>query len=350
MAEVDVYANASEISSKICVSGAPSTSGSESNDIDFIDADAHETFTLEEMRTLIINYRRNKKDFLIARVTTPDPEDQSHFFNFYYSAAEINRVLFRFETNRRLLHRMKVKNPLNNMYIVGQVFYYKICIEDIDRAIVEYYFDLKKENKNLRNAFSAIFNRSKNNTSQDDQGRRSKDCLDIKKKESRKEKEGEKRPTEIIESINKGILPLPTSIPQERKIEYSAKYFASDDDFLLKSEIRDYFKKNALEADDDFLYEIDRTRNDFIALLDEDSNEAGEDISDWRRIFSAHVSLALAMLFICLLLGGPGVMIIFLPLSILIFLSFIFSLVYVLFCRRSSFDTMAVNSFEEEDM
>lgn len=94
--KVDLYTKAEAISSKVIISGAPNdTPSPEGASLDEIDADAHETFTLEEMRKLILTYRKKDKDFLIARVTTPDPEDQSVFYNFYYAAAEINRVLFR---------------------------------------------------------------------------------------------------------------------------------------------------------------------------------------------------------------------------------------------------------------
>lgn len=344
----DIYARAADASTVIRVSGAPSTPGIETGDVDEIDANAHETFTLEELRRLILAYRQKSKDFLLARVTTPDPDDQGLFFNFYYSAPEINRILFRFESSRRLLHRMKVKNPLNNMYIVGQVFYYKLTASDIDRAIVEYFFSVKRASKNVRNALSAIFTRPEN--SSEDAARHSKDCLDIKG-DMRCPDGSAPTPADIISGVARGSIPRPATPPGDRRIEYAARYFASDDDFLLKADVRDYFRKNALEAEDDFLYEIDRTRNDFMALLDEDSNEAGEEVGDWRRIFSAHVSLALSMLFVCLLLGGgPGLAIIFLPLAVIIFLSFLGSLFYILFCRRASFDTMAVNSLDGEEM
>lgn len=245
---------------------------------------------------------------------------------------------------------MKVKNPLNNMYIVGQVFYYKLSTSDIDRAIVDYYFTTEKEKTKIRHAFSAVFSQSQRSFSEDNRNeQRSRDCSDIPASPAHKAEQGEKTSWEIIEGIKRGMIPIPNEMPSDRKIQYSAQFFATDDDFLIKSEIREYFRKNALEENDDFLYEIDRTRNDFMALLDEDTEEVDEDITDWRRIFSAHVSLALSMLFVCLLLGGgPGFAIIFLPLAIIIFFSFLCSLFYVLFCRRSTFDSLAVNSMEEE--
>lgn len=362
--EVDLYSQAKTISSEILISGAPnSTPSIDSAEIDTIDADAHETFTLEEMKRLILSYRNKNKDFLIARVTTPDPEDQTIFYNFYYAAAEINRILFRFESERRLLHRMKVKNPLNNMYIVGQVFYYKLTSHDIDSAIVDYFFNSEKEQKRLRRSFSAIFSTSTQNVVENKMpDKRSRDCSDIKHtQENYKNKISNdndnkckkhlenKGPREIIDSIRRGLIKVPSDVPSDRKIQYSAKFFATDDDFLLKSEVREYFRKNALEENDEFLYEIDRTRNDFMALIDDESEDGTEDISDWRRIFSAHISLALSMLFLCLLLGGgPIIALILLPLAAVLFLSFLCSLTYVLCCRRSTFDSIAVNSVEDE--
>lgn len=347
--KVDIYGKISTVPSSIQILGAPNSSQSaESPKLDEIDANAHETFTLEEMRVLIVNYRKKNKDFLIARVTTPDTENNSVFYNFYYAAAEINRILFRYEPSRRLLHRMKVKNPLNNMYIIGQVFYYKIAPHDVDRAIVNFLFNQAKEKDKSRKAFSAIFRR-KHDFSRGGKSQKSKDSLDIREQRQIAESLDGKSSKEIIENISAGNIPMPEKIDFNKKIKYDAKYFASDDDFLIKQDVRDYFKRNALEPEDEFLYDLDRTQNDFMALIDEDSEEEEEDVSDWRRVLSAHISLALSMLFVCLLMGGgPGIAIIFLPLAVIIFFSFISSLCYVLCCRRSTFDTLAVNSVEDE--
>ncbi|KAI4290756.1 hypothetical protein PAPHI01_0030 [Pancytospora philotis] len=349
--KVNLYAEAGKISSKIVISGAPnSTPSIEGGDLDEIDADETETFTLEEMKKLILSYRKRDKDFLIARVTTPNPDDQSTLYNFYYAAAEINRVLFKFESSRRLLHRMRVKNPLNNMYIVGQVFYYKITTEEIDRAIVDYYFNSEKEKKSLRRAFSAVFSKSQHITSADERKKqRARDSLDISNKEAREAADPQKAPCDIIQCVGRGEVKTPSDIPSDRRVVYTAKYFATDDDFLIKTEIRDYFRSNALEEEDDFLYEIDRTRNDFMALLDDDSEDVSEGVSDWRRVLSAHVSMAVSLLIVCLILGaGPGFIILFLPLVVFVVLSFICSLCYVLCCRQSTFDTQAVNEVEDE--
>ncbi|ELA42850.1 uncharacterized protein VICG_00165 [Vittaforma corneae ATCC 50505] len=347
--KVDIYSKIAAVPSSIQILGAPNSSQSaESPKLDEIDANAHETFTLEEMRVLIMSYRKKNKDFLIARVTTPDPENNSLFYNFYYAAAEINRILFRYEPSRRLLHRMKVKNPLNNMYIIGQVFYYKITPQDVDKAIVNFLFNQVKEKDKSRKAFSAIF-RHKHDFSRGRKTQKSKDSMDIQEQRQIVENLDGKSSKEIIENISVGKIPMPEKIDFNKKIKYDAKYFASDDDFLIKQDVRDYFKRNALEPEDEFLYDLDRTQNDFMALIDDDSEEEEEEVNDWRRVLSAHISLALSMLFVCLLMGGgPGIAIIFLPLAVIIFFSFISSLCYVLCCRRSTFDTLAVNSIEDE--
>merc|ERR1711915_779814 len=87
------------------------------------------------------------KDLILARVNTPDPYRQDLLCSYYYIASEVNKVLFKYESSRRLLHRMKVRNPLNNMYIIGQVQYFRIKKEEVDRAIVDCFFrDIRLRN------------------------------------------------------------------------------------------------------------------------------------------------------------------------------------------------------------
>lgn len=331
----DLYKRLLSVSTTVKILGSPVHSSQEnltnSEEMDEIDANAFETFTLEEIRSLVLAYKQKDKDFLIARVTTPDPENGNLFYNFYYAAAEINRVLFRYESTRRLLHRMKVKNPLNNMFIVGQVFYYKLTQEEIDRAILEYYYGEDKENNR------DVYTEYKHTASSESENllKHSKSMMETKEQ------------NHSMDELKNNFKRIPKP-PAGRKLIYEAHYFASDDDFLVSSEIRDYFRQNALDPDDEFLYEIDRTQNDFLALLEEVSDSDDAEIGDWRRIFSAHITLALSMLIICLLIGGgPIIAIVLLPIALLILGSFILSLCYVLCCRRSTFDTIAVESISE---
>ncbi|KAJ3078196.1 hypothetical protein HK102_004670, partial [Quaeritorhiza haematococci] len=91
-----------------------------------LDAQNEDPFTLEPFVNLIKQHVEKGKDFILARVTTADPNDSMHLYHSYYSAHNINKVLFRTQPEEGLLHRMKAKNPLNNMYILGDVQYYAI--------------------------------------------------------------------------------------------------------------------------------------------------------------------------------------------------------------------------------
>ncbi|KAJ3044923.1 hypothetical protein HDV00_000205 [Rhizophlyctis rosea] len=109
------------------VTGSPSTPDSpEEPVIDVLDAQNEDPFTLEPFENLIQLHADAGKDFIMARVTTVDPNDESRFYYSYYAAHHINKVLFRTQPEEGLLHRMKAKNPLNNMTIVGDVHYYVI--------------------------------------------------------------------------------------------------------------------------------------------------------------------------------------------------------------------------------
>ncbi|CAG8739046.1 15533_t:CDS:2, partial [Acaulospora morrowiae] len=81
--------------------------------------------------TLIQQHAEKGKDFILARVTTADSLDESKTYQSYYSAHHINKVLFRTQPEQGLLHRMKAKNPLNNMNIIGDVHYYVVKAESV---------------------------------------------------------------------------------------------------------------------------------------------------------------------------------------------------------------------------
>lgn len=349
MDNTDLYEKSKRIASQLRVLGGPNNvAPEEQGELDILDANAVETFTLDEFRALILDCRTKEKDFIMARVTTPDPDDQGVFYNFYYAASELNRILFRFESDRRLLHRMKVRNPLNNMYILGQVYYYKVPPQEVDRALVEYFFlETKPGSRAMRKAFSQVFRHTQDEVADADSTHKSKDSHDADSRAYRAREDG--NPREMIESVHRGILSIPRMIPAEKNIVYRASYFASDDDFLMQPEVREYFRKNTLDADDDFLFEIDRTQNDFFALLESASEEENEEVLGWKRVLTAHVSMLITLLTVCLVLGvGPQIILIALPLAVVLIFSFIGSIFYILFCRRNTFDTLAVNSVEEE--
>jgi len=111
--------------------------------LDMIDATDEDPFTLETFISLIMLYVKKKKDFLIARVKTVDPNDENKFYYSYYAAHHINKVIFRTQPEQSLLHRMRAKNPLNNMTIVDDVFYYVVKYEDAKKVIE----NIKKKTK-----------------------------------------------------------------------------------------------------------------------------------------------------------------------------------------------------------
>ncbi|KAG9323440.1 hypothetical protein KVV02_008840 [Mortierella alpina] len=101
-------------------------------EIDQLDALDEDPFTLDTFENLMRMHANKGKDFILARVTTQDPNDATKHYYSYYGAHQINKVLFRTQPDEGLLHRMKARNPLNNMLVVGDVHYYIVSADDIN--------------------------------------------------------------------------------------------------------------------------------------------------------------------------------------------------------------------------
>ncbi|KAF9572590.1 hypothetical protein EC968_009662 [Mortierella alpina] len=99
--------------------------------IDQLDALDEDPFTLDSFENLMRMHANKGKDFILARVTTQDPNDDTKHYYSYYGAHQINKVLFRTQPDEGLLHRMKARNPLNNMLVVGDVHYYIVSADDM---------------------------------------------------------------------------------------------------------------------------------------------------------------------------------------------------------------------------
>lgn len=99
-----------------------------------LDTETVETFTLEEFRALVVSHLEGGRDFVIARVTTQHTHTAA-VFHSYYSAVELNKILFCVEENTSSLYRMRARNPVNNLKIVGDVSYYRITQAIVDRAV-----------------------------------------------------------------------------------------------------------------------------------------------------------------------------------------------------------------------
>ena len=78
--------------------------------VDVLDALNEDPFTLECFESLLRVHAEKGKDFILARVTTVDPADETRLYYSYYAAHHINKVLFRTQPEEGLLHRMKAKN------------------------------------------------------------------------------------------------------------------------------------------------------------------------------------------------------------------------------------------------
>ncbi|KAF9284934.1 hypothetical protein BGZ68_004285, partial [Mortierella alpina] len=101
-------------------------------EIDQLDALDEDPFTLDSFENLMRMHANKGKDFILARVTTQDPNDDTKHYYSYYGAHQINKVLFRTQPDEGLLHRMKARNPLNNMLVVGDVHYYIVSADEIN--------------------------------------------------------------------------------------------------------------------------------------------------------------------------------------------------------------------------
>lgn len=104
---------------------------------DLVDGSEEDCFTLEPYEALLKSYTSLGKDFILARVITSDSSEQADKqFCSYYAAYHLNKVLFRTQPAEGLLHRMKARNPLNNMP-VGDVHYYAVTHADFVVAALE---------------------------------------------------------------------------------------------------------------------------------------------------------------------------------------------------------------------
>ncbi|KAM0675919.1 hypothetical protein GVAV_000697 [Gurleya vavrai] len=344
----DLRDEATRLNTVIRVVGNPNVDeGNFSNQVDEFDGNEPETFTLDEFRNIILEFRNNNKDCIIAKVSTPDHESQETLYHNYYIASEVNKLLFKFERDRRLLHRMKVRNPLNNQYIIGPVYYYKITCFEIDRAIVDYFFSSKKlDQKRERRAYSEVFKEtfSRENNLQ----HKAKDTSDISSRDDISCSLMDESPWTVIEEAKIGKIKIIDPDPEKTKLFYNAIYFASDDDFLMRADIREFFRVNSMDPAEEFLFELDRTHNDLFALLDTASDSTDEDVVGWKRVLAVHMSVLITMLGIVILLGAnPIILLIAFPLAVLTLVSFLCSLLYIMVFRRDTFGSLAVRSVDE---
>lgn len=216
-----------------------------------MDATDEESFTLDTFDRLIRKAYGQGKSFLLARVTTEDPHDPDRLYHSYYSAHHINKVLFRTQPELSLLHRMKSQNPLNNMPIVGDVDFYIIDPKSVEKAIKQLHIETKKDEFS-KPELSKVGKKHRRTMSDTNY---------------RQHLAEESRLTlapivsyqssihEMTESTSALIL-KPSTEGERKRIQYEATFFATDDDFLMKNEVREVFKKHSLNPDDYMLFTL----------------------------------------------------------------------------------------------
>lgn len=346
----DLRAEATCLNTTIQVLGGPEKEGNEKNKVvEEFDGNEPETFTLDEFRNIILEFRNNNKDCIVAKVSTPDHDRNDTLFSNFYIASEVNKLLFKFERDRRLLHRMKVRNPLNNQYIIGPVHYYKITCFEVDRAIVDYYFGEKKVDMRAgRQAFSEVFRGKTQKKTQSESDKKAKDTSDITTRDDISCSLMDESPWTVIEAAKNGTIKVPNLQINNPKLIYKAIYFACDDDFLMKADIREYFRVNSMDPAEEFLFELDRTHNDLFALLDTASDSTDEDVVGWKRVLAVHMSILITMLGVVILLGAnPIILLVAFPLAVVTLISFLCSLLYIMVFRRDTFGSLAVRSVDD---
>ncbi|EPZ31010.1 hypothetical protein ROZALSC1DRAFT_26433 [Rozella allomycis CSF55] len=261
--------------------------------VESVDGSIEDIFTFETFTSLFQMAIKANKDFILARVTTQD--ESGKLFYSIYQAHHINKVLFRTQPEEGLLHRMKARNPLNNMTVVGDVHYYKIPSDLAKQAWNMQYNDSVGEiiQSSVRTE-NQVKCKSKRFSSGDWESlldvsrttlKSSKDSAlsDLfpartmrKEKRHTRSRSIEKQCnfTEERQSLLKvhavsmiDIRPNPyysdeiSTKPVKVKndpepLTFDLEYFATDDDFLMKSSIREYFKQMSVEENDYVLFTL----------------------------------------------------------------------------------------------
>lgn len=272
---------------------------SQANKSDLIlDCEAEESFTLETFGNLLKAAKSVNKDFIIARVTTLDPSGpKPHIYHSHYSAHQINKILFRTQPEEALLHRMKSRNPLNNMLIVGDVNYYVIRPKDVEAAMDRYEAMINKPGNSVKveeldnpnpipslteeapsmdsstsltdSLLYGLLQRKKLETEMAMNGSSSTSPqLDVapfenaadytSPNQSSMDLSAPLRRNTSNASLNRSdsLNKLPTD--GEPAILYEAHPIATDDDFMISPEMREYFKVNSVNPDDYLLFTLYR--------------------------------------------------------------------------------------------
>jgi hypothetical protein len=262
-----------------------------------IDAQCEDIFTLETFQNLILHSYRNSKAFLLARVMTIDTnfEGQTSAKCYWsdYAAHHINKVLYRTQLEQNLLHRMRCRNPLNNMPIVGRVHYYAIMPNIVSQAHQDYErrsgLKLVLDTRPLPWELSQ--GNAQGNVSQVSMtlsdGSQQKSELKVFKMKHRKSLSetmlniGDDKLlqlTAVLKEPQPELQPNMESYAREEEeiITYEAKYVGSDEDYMTSAEFRDIFSKQAVNPEDAQLFPL-FSDNNFALPTFQSNGEATND-------------------------------------------------------------------------
>lgn len=237
--------------------------------LDMLDARDEDSFTLETFEALILKSRAANKHFILARVTTVDPHDATKHYHSHYPAHLLNKILFRTQPEAGLLHRMKCRNPRNNMEIIGQVDYFTVSPDKVDHAVQCYeqakgtsqikssgsLYDKKRDGGSSVQDFDGEGLASLNdNTSQ--ASITSTDPLVVPEDYQPAE---QRLATPMGEKLHQAITDHGIDVPQrDQMVVYEAVFYATDDTFLNSTDVREFFKRQSLNDDDYLLFTLFR--------------------------------------------------------------------------------------------
>ncbi len=303
--EIDIFDIIKEIPSKLIFADPNKINKTDS--LSTIDCKNKELLTFDSYMNLLISHRRRNKDFIIAKVVTKSSDALPGFFEFYYSANDFNKELFRLDSTSNILYKMQIKNPTNNLEIYGDVLYYKITRKCFDDTIVKYFFTKKSIDKIRKNLNEyQISNENKMNV-------KLKDIYQY-----------------IFNQILLGNVYLPTEqLKKNETLCFKAEYFANDQDFALNRNIRNYFKHNLLYENDIFLYENDGVSEDAV-LFDSEFTILEPEIFSWTDIIIINLVIIFIIIFVTEFLDIAFSSKLFLILMFIIIQSIILLITYIL--------------------
>ena len=272
-----------------------------------LDTETIETFTLEGFRELLVSYLKEDRDFIIARVTTQDSSTSIIFYS-YYSAIELNKILFCIENNNNLLYRIKARNPINNLKIVGDVSYYKVTPEILRNAI---------DNSKLKQTGMECGQQHQHNSLET-------------------QNPGDSNLAEEKSQPNSGSRELPgcgnTSQSAEStndEIVIEAEYFASDEDLLFDLSTRKYFAGNFPNEKEYFPRRFELIESS-ATIVDERAEDDHDDKFSLKIILYTNIGTILTVFGMCMFFGSNEIFLTAIaPLTLTLFFSVFFLVLYV---------------------